>query len=93
MYQEESIYNLVPKDKVEPEKKQRYRSMYPPDIAPTGSTFGLKTSSFPNVSNMNGDINLPKGAHPIKQAFATFGKPNGINNNKITLNIFRFKSS
>lgn len=77
MYYEESIYNLVPAEKIQEEKKVRYRSMYPPNIAPTASTFGLKTSSFPNVSNFNGDINLPKGAHPLKQAFGTMGKPNG----------------
>jgi hypothetical protein len=77
MYKEESIYNLVPVEKVQPEKQPRYRSMYPPDIVPTASTFGLKTSSFPNVANMNGDLNLPKGAHPIKQAYGTMGKPNG----------------
>lgn len=77
MYHEESIYNLVPVERSEPIKQPRHKSMYPPDIAPTASTFGLKTSSFPGIANMNGDINLPRGAHPLKQAFATMGKPNG----------------
>jgi hypothetical protein len=79
MYQEESIYNLIPKEKIEPVKEKRYKSQYPPDIAPTASTFILKNTSFPNVANINGELNLPRGAHPIKGSWATFGKPNGMN--------------
>lgn len=79
MYQEESIYNLVPKDRIEPPKEPLHRSKYPHWITPTASTFGLKTSSFPNVANVNGEVNLPRGAHPIKGAFCTLGKPNGTN--------------
>lgn len=77
MYQEESIYNLVPKEKIEPVKEKRYKSQYPPNITPTASTFGLKTSSFPNVANLNGDIYLPRGAHPTIGDHSTMGKPNG----------------
>ena len=79
MYQEESIYNLLPKEKIEMEKQPLYRSLYPPQIAPTASTFGLKTSSFPNVANINGEYMYPRGAHPLKGQFSTFGKPNGFN--------------
>jgi hypothetical protein len=77
MYQEESIYNLLPKEKVELEKQPLYRSLYPPKIAPTASTFGLKTSSFPNVANLNGEYSFPRGAHPLRGLYSTFGKPNG----------------
>jgi hypothetical protein len=79
MYQQESIYNLIPKEKIEPPKTVRHRSLYPHDIAPTATTFGLLTSSFPKGANMAGDINLPRGAHPTKGLYSTFGKPNGFN--------------
>ena len=77
MLQEESIYNLVPKMKICPGKGASYRSRYPPDIAPTASTFILRNSSFPNVANMSGDYKLPRGAHPILRNSATFGLPLG----------------
>ena len=77
MYQEESIYNLLPKEKIELEKQPLYRSLYPPCIAPTASTFCLKTSSFPNVANINGEYMNPRGAHPLGGHYATLGKPNG----------------
>jgi hypothetical protein len=77
MYQEESIYNLVPKEKIEVEKEPVYKSKYPHWLAPTASTFGLKTSSFPNVANLNGEITFPRGAHPIKGGWSTLGKPKG----------------
>lgn len=79
MYQEESIYNLVPKDKIAPIKEPRYKSQFPHWIAPTASTFCLKTSSFPDVANINGEITNPRGAHPLKGSWATFGKPDGLN--------------
>jgi hypothetical protein len=77
MYQEESIYNLVPREKIEPYKEAKYQSKYPPWLAPTASTFCLKTSSFPNVANLNGEITFPRGAHPLKGGWATLGKPTG----------------
>ena len=79
MYQEESIYNLLPRERIELQKNPIYKSLYPYNIAPTASTFCLKTSSYPNVANINGEFNYPRGAHPIKGSFATFGKPDGIN--------------
>ena len=77
MLQQESIYNLVPKMKIIPGKGANYRSRYPPDIAPTASTFILKNSSFPGVANMSGDYKFPRGAHPILRNSATFGLPLG----------------
>ena len=77
MLQEESIYNLVPKMKIVPGKGASYRSRYPPDIAPTASTFILKNSSFPGVANMSGEYKFPRGAHPILRNSATFGLPLG----------------
>ena len=44
---EESIYNLIPKEQYVAPKPKRYRSQYPPNLAPTASTFGLKTTSKP----------------------------------------------
>lgn len=77
MYQEESIYNLVEQDKIKPLKEKMYISKFPHDLHPTASTFGLKTTSYPKICNMNGDFNLPRGAHKITSNGATFGKPEG----------------
>ncbi len=77
MLQQESIYNLVPKMKIVPGKGASYRSRYPPDIAPTASTFILKNSSFPGVANMSGEYKFPRGGHPILRNSATFGLPLG----------------
>jgi hypothetical protein len=77
MYQEESIYNLVEKEKIKPSKEAQYKSKFPHNLHPTASTFCLKTTSFPKVCNMNGDYNLPRGAHPMKGLSSTFGAPIG----------------
>lgn len=78
MYQEESIYNLLPKEILETQKSPIYRSNYPYNIAPTASTFGLKNTSFPDVANLNGEFCFPRGAHPLRGSYSTIGKPNGI---------------
>jgi hypothetical protein len=52
---EESIYNLIPREKYEPPKQPKYKSTHPSEVPPTGSTFGLKTTSKPGVGNLNGD--------------------------------------
>lgn len=75
MYQEESIYNLVEQDKIKPVKEQQYISKYPHNLHPTASTFGLKTTSYPNICNMNGDYFLSRGGHKLKAMAATLGKP------------------
>mmetsp|Transcript_22121 Transcript_22121/g.23063 ORF Transcript_22121/g.23063 Transcript_22121/m.23063 type:complete len:268 (+) Transcript_22121:29-832(+) len=77
MYQEESIYNLVEQEKIKPVKETTYVSKYPYDLHPTATTFCLKTTSYPGVSNINGDYQLPRGAHRQKAMNATFGKPEG----------------
>jgi hypothetical protein len=46
---EESIYNIVPKEINPPSKQPLYRSKYPYDIPPTGSTVGHQTTSQPMV--------------------------------------------
>jgi hypothetical protein len=46
---EESIYNIIPKEYNPPQKGKVYKSRYPPNIPPTGSTFGNFTTSKPGV--------------------------------------------
>jgi len=60
---EESIYNLIPKEQYVPEKPKRHKSQYPGDLAPTGSTFGLQTTSKQTCSNLAGKFNLEGGSH------------------------------
>jgi len=79
MYQQETIFNLIPKEIIKPPKEQLYRSRFPPDLNPTGSTFGILCSSYPGVANLNGSIELPRGAHPVTAQHGTLGKPNGMN--------------
>jgi hypothetical protein len=55
---EESIYNLIPKERYEPPKPKRYKSSHPCDVPPSCSTFGLKTTSRPGVANVNGEYQL-----------------------------------
>ena len=67
---EECIYNLIPKEYIPPPKESRYRSKFPYDIPPTGSTLINHTTSRPGVSfnfnlfttikvaNLNGDYEL-----------------------------------
>lgn len=77
MEYEESIYNLIPKEQFVPPKPRRYKSKHPHDLPPTGSTFGLNTTSKPGVSNLHGDYK-PEGSNHIgKGAGLTFGKPKG----------------
>ena len=74
---DESIYNLIPKEAVVQERPKRYRSQYPANLAPTGSTFGLATTSKPTCSNLSGKYNLEGGAHSNVAGRGTFGAPNG----------------
>lgn len=48
---EESIYNIVPKEYTPPAKEPLYKSKFPPNIKPTGSTFCNHTTSKPVVEN------------------------------------------
>jgi hypothetical protein len=56
---EESIYNLLPKEKTPPKKKtiKLYKSSIPGTLAPTGSTFGSQSRVIP-VSNLSGSYIL-----------------------------------
>jgi len=74
---DESIYNLIPKEQYVPEKGKRYKSQFPPNLAPTGSTFGLKTTSKPVCANLAGKYNLEGGSHSHMAASALFGAPKG----------------
>ena len=65
MYQQESIYNLIPKENIIPRKTLRYHSKNLQWIIPTESTFILNNINYPNVENMNGDVIFPIGAHLI----------------------------
>jgi len=56
MEYEESIYNLIPKERYEPPKDKMYRSKHPHHVAPTATTFCLKTTSKPGIGNLNGDV-------------------------------------
>ena len=49
MYQQESIYNLIPKEKILPGKTSLYHSKYPHWLAPTASTFILNNTNYPNI--------------------------------------------
>jgi hypothetical protein len=55
MEYEESIYNLIPKERYEPTKSKMHKSKHPHNVAPTGTTFALRTTSKPGVGNLNGD--------------------------------------
>ena len=74
---EESIYNLIPRERYEPAKDKKYKSKHPPSVPPTGSTFGLKTTSKPGVGNLNGDYQPEGSNHGHKAGGATFGQPKG----------------
>jgi hypothetical protein len=76
---EESIYNLIPKEYVPPQKQPLYKSKYNPAIPPTGSTFVHGTTSVPKTGNLNGDMMEPHITHTNKGDTATFGKPKGQN--------------
>ena len=74
---EESIYNLIPKEAYVPPKAPMHKSIHNPKSQPTCSTFGLKTTSKPGVSNMSGDQQAPSGSHQHTANGATFGLPKG----------------
>ena len=88
---EESIFNLIPKEAYVPPKQPRHKSKHPATTAPTASTFGLRTTSKPGVSNMSGAIEAPSGSHIQKAPSATFGLPKGAA--KPNANTFRLKGT
>ena len=78
MFQQESIYNIVPQELHKPKKEKLYVSQYPKDLKPTATTFGLLCSSYPGSANHGGGFQYPRGAHPTEAYSKTFGKPNGM---------------
>ena len=74
---EESIFNLIPKEAYVPPRQARHMSKHNSGVAPTASTFALKTTSRPGVSNMSGNVVPPSGSHSLKAPSATFGLPKG----------------
>ena len=77
MNQEESIYNIIPQKKIRLSKSQIYHSKFSYNIPPTGSTFLLQGTSFPNISNMGGLKELPIGGHPMRGEAKTIGRQLG----------------
>ena len=47
--EEESIYNLIPKEFAPPPREARYKSNFPANLPPTGSTLINDTTSQPGV--------------------------------------------
>ena len=74
---DESIYNLVPKERYEPPKQKKHKSVHPPDMPPSYSTFGLGTTSRPVYANVSGEYQPAGSTHLPKAAGGTFGKPKG----------------
>ena len=64
MSEEETIYNIIKPHHIQEKHKTNYKSIYPKNLPPTGSTFGLKTTSIPVISNLGGEIEHPARAHP-----------------------------
>lgn len=77
MEYEESIYNLIPKERYIPPKEPKHKSMHPHNVPPTGTTFCIRTTSKPGVGNLHGDYNPQGGQHSQFAPGATFGKPKG----------------
>lgn len=73
--EEETIYNLIPREYIPPAKERPYKSKFPKNIPPTASTFIHHTTSIPKVSNYNGDFEKPPGPHKYSHPHATLGLP------------------
>lgn len=76
--EEESIYNLIPKEYIPPPKEKMYSSKYPHNLPPTGSTFINHTTSRPGVANLKGDFNINDKPHKHTDKASTFGLPKGF---------------
>ena len=87
---EESIFNLIPKEQYVAPKPKKYKSSHNPKAAPTGSSFGLITTSK-QVANLSGDVVAPSGAHNFKGNSALFGLPKGAA--KPATSTFRLKGT
>lgn len=88
---EESIFNLIPKEAYVPPKQPRHKSKHNPGTAPTASTFALRTTSKPGVSNLAGTPQVEGSSHQHKSQAATFGLPKGAS--KPNAQQFRLKGT
>ena len=75
---QESIYNLIAAKTIIPAKPPRYRSKYPYDLPPTGSTFGATVNTQIGVANMEGDMRW-KPCRDFKRSTGSFGSPKDAN--------------
>lgn len=73
---EESIYNLIPQERVVAEKPPQYVSKYPSNAPPTASTFGVGASGQILTSNLAGAYESMPRNHRHVKAGATFGPKN-----------------
>jgi len=73
---EESIYNLIQKPAMKGDRQPRYRSRFPGDAPPTGSTFGRSAASQIMTTNLAGDSVEQPINHPVKRNGATLGPKN-----------------
>ena len=94
--EQESIYNIIPRNPELSPSKPIYKSKYPYDIPPTGSTFAIHTSSKPGVteliskiSNLSGDFSVGLEGHSPRGMAQTFGHVRG--NRKSLPNSFQKK--
>lgn len=81
---EESIYNLIPPEEMKMPKQKRHKSKFPANLPPTASTFCLKTTSKPNVGNVNGAFEVEGSNHVNKAQTGIFGKALGTSKPKPT---------
>ena len=88
---EESIFNLIPKEAYVPPKIPRHKSKHDAKTVPTASTFGLRTTSKPGLSNLKGNCQDEIGGHSGKAGSATFGLLKGTA--KPNPNQFRLKGT
>lgn len=76
MMYEESIYNLIPPEKVAVVKPPRYVSKYPSDAPPSVSTFGPTVGAQMMTTNMGGSYVPYRKAHGHMKLGATMGPHN-----------------
>lgn len=69
---EESIYGLIPPPEASEQRSAMYRSKFPHDTPPTGSTFGPASSVGIATSNLGGAFGLPN-THQYYHTHSQFG--------------------
>lgn len=75
--EEECVYNLVEIPEEKMARPPRYRSKYPHNTPPTGSTFIPNNTTKPGVLNLSGSFEDPDkvgGSLKIKRPHATMGR-------------------